>query len=221
MSSFLKIKYDTEKYNFKALISEIFEYDDLSKIHKKADFTELIKISNTDTHKFQQSEYHQIYYKNFYKIKPLYEQFILEVLKPIYNNKRLVFQATPTFRLHFPMGTAVGMFHKDKDLRDYSWHEKIKEDNFYLPFTDAYDSNTIWYETEEDKGDFTAMNCKYGEAIRWDGTNLKHGNKTNLTEDTRISMDFRVTTEELFINNTSTTKNDKTTFSIGGYYGII
>jgi ectoine hydroxylase-related dioxygenase (phytanoyl-CoA dioxygenase family) len=216
-----KITYDIAKYSFKEVISKLLECDILSKIHQEKNFEELIKESVDNTHKFQQSEYHQKYYQNFNLIKPIYEDLLLNIIKPLYNNEKIVYQAIPTFRLHFPNGLSVGMFHKDKDLRDYSWHESIKEDNYYLPFTDTYDSNTIWYETEEDKGDYTPMNCKYGELIQWDGTNLKHGNKINTTDDTRISIDFRVTTETYFHSNNKKSKNDKTSFTIGGYYNII
>lgn len=214
------VKYDINKYNFSEIISELFECEKLNKLHEQKDFKDLIKQSVDDTHKFQQSSYHQIYYNNFNIIEPVYNEFLSNVIKPLYN-ENIVYQIKPTFRIHFPNGMSVGMFHKDKDLRDYDWHESIKEDNFYLPFTDTYDTNTIWYETEEDKGDYTPMNCKYGEIIQWDGTNLTHGNKINETNDTRVSMDFRVTTESNFKNSTKNTKNNKTKFTIGGYYNII
>jgi hypothetical protein len=213
-----KINYDSNVYQFKEIISRIFECTDLSKIHKKFEIDEISKKSIIDTHKFQQSEYHQIYYKNFSQIKPLYEKFILEVIKKEYDGQNLIYQSIPTFRLHFPNGLSVGMFHKDKDLRDEEWHKSIKEDNYYLPFTNSYDTNTIWYETEEDKGDFVPMECNYGQVVKWDGTNLTHGNKINTTEDTRISIDFRVATEENFKNSIKKSKNEKTFFVLGGYY---
>jgi ectoine hydroxylase-related dioxygenase (phytanoyl-CoA dioxygenase family) len=216
-----KIIYNIEKYPFKETISKLLECNNLCKIHEEKNFDELIKQSVDNTHKFQQSDYHQKYYSNFELVKSVYENLLLEVVKPIYNNEKIVYQSIPTFRLHFPNGLAVGMFHKDKDLRDYNWHESIKEDNYYLPFIDSYDSNTIWVESEEDKGDFLPMNCKYGQFIQWDGTNLTHGNKINMTEDTRISIDFRVTKESYFYNNNKKSKNDKTDFVIGGYYNII
>lgn len=213
-----KINYDSNVYQFKEIISRIFECADLSKIHKKFEIDEISKKSIIDTHKFQQSEYHQIYYKNFSQIKPLYEKFILEVIKKEYDGQNLIYQSIPTFRLHFPNGLSVGMFHKDKDLRDEEWHESIKEDNYYLPFTNSYGTNTIWYETQEDKGDFVPMECNYGQVVKWDGTNLTHGNKINTTEDTRISIDFRVATEENFKNSIKKSKNEKTFFVLGGYY---
>lgn len=213
-----KINYDSNVYQFKEIISRIFGCADLSKIHKKFEIDEISKKSIIDTHKFQQSEYHQIYYKNFSQIKPLYEKFILEVIKKEYDGQNLIYQSIPTFRLHFPNGLSVGMFHKDKDLRDEEWHESIKEDNYYLPFTNSYGTNTIWYETQEDKGDFVPMECNYGQVVKWDGTNLTHGNKINTTEDTRISIDFRIATEENFKNSIKKSKNEKTVFVLGGYY---
>lgn len=215
------ITYNTEEYPLKEVIIKLLECNNLSKIHQEKNFDELIKQSIDNTHKFQQSEYHQKYYSNFGVVETVYKSLLLDVIKPLYNNENIVYQNIPTFRLHFPNGLAVGMFHKDKDLRDYEWHESIKEDNYYLPFTDSYDSNTIWAESEEDKGDYSPMNCNYGEFIQWDGTNLSHGNKINMTNDTRISIDFRVTTESCFYNNNKRSKNGKTDFAIGGYYNII
>lgn len=216
-----KYIYDINEYDFKSIISEILDCKNLSKIHKEKNFINLIKESINNTHKFQQSEYHQKYYNNFYLIKPIYEKFLKNIIKPIYLGENIVYQKIPTFRIHFPNGMSVGMFHKDKDLRDHKWHELIKEDNYYLPFTNTYDTNTIWYETEEDKQDYVPMECKYGEIVKWDGTNLSHGNKINITDDTRISIDFRVTSESFFKDNNNKTKNEKTSFSIGGYYEII
>jgi len=216
-----KINYDINIYKFRELISKIFNCDNLSKIHEEKNFEKLINESINNTHTFQQSEYHQKFYKNFNLVKLTYENLLLDIIKPLYGGEKIIYQTIPTFRIHFPNGFSVGMFHKDKELRDYDWHKSIKEDNYYLPFTNTYDSNTIWYETEEDKGDYVPMNCNYGELVRWDGTNLKHGNKINITNDTRISMDFRVTSKSFFNDNDKKTKNDKTVFTLGGYYSEI
>lgn len=215
------INYDTNKYQFKEIISKIINTQDLTKLHEEKDFSELIKESINDTHKYQQSEYHQGYYKNFDTVGGLYQDFIKNVIKPLYGGENIVYQKIPTFRIHFPNGKSVGMYHKDKDLRDNDWHESIKEYNYFLPFTNCYDTNTIWFESEEDKGDYQPMVCNYGQVIQWDGTNLSHGNKVNITEDTRVSIDFRVTTESNFKNSENDTKNGKTVFTIGGYYNMM
>ncbi len=115
----------------------------------------------------------------------------------------------------------VGEFHKDKHYRNGEWAAKVKEDNFFLPFTDAFDTNTIWTESEEDKGDFSPMNCNYGECIQWDGCNLMHGNKINLTGKARISVDFRVIKYSNYIPSDSESINTKIKFQIGDYYKTI
>jgi ectoine hydroxylase-related dioxygenase (phytanoyl-CoA dioxygenase family) len=216
-----KVNYDINVYDFSGIVSNIFNFSPLGKLHTEKDFSVLIKQSVNDTHTFQQSKYHQLYYDNFNLVNPTYIKLIENVIKPLYGGERVVYQKIPTFRIHFPNGVSVGMFHKDKDLRDDKWHESIKEDNFYLPVTNAYDTNTIWFESEEDKANYKPMVCDYGGLIQWDGTNLSHGNKINKTDDTRISIDFRVVTESNFKSNEDNSKNNKTVFTIGGYYDIL
>jgi ectoine hydroxylase-related dioxygenase (phytanoyl-CoA dioxygenase family) len=97
----------------------------------------------------------------------------------------------------------------------------VQEDNFFLPFTDAFDTNTIWVESEEDRGDFTPMNCNYGEIIQWDGSNLTHGNKINTTGKARVSIDFRVMKYSNYKPSEYGSINTKTKFQIGGYYKIL
>ena len=97
----------------------------------------------------------------------------------------------------------------------------MKEDNFYLPFTNAFDTNTIWAESEEDKGDFAPMNCNYGECIQWDGCNLTHGNKINNTGKARVSIDFRVIRLSNYIPSEHSSINTKAKFQIGEYYRVL
>jgi ectoine hydroxylase-related dioxygenase (phytanoyl-CoA dioxygenase family) len=62
------------------------------------------------------------------------------------------------------------------------------------------------------------MECKYGECIQWDGSNLTHGNEKNVTGKTRVSVDSRVITESNYIPNESGSINTNTPFALGGYY---
>ena len=133
-------------------------------------------------------------------------------------DEEIVYQKIPTFRLHFPGNIAVGEYHKDKWYRDSEWHEEVCEMNFYLPFTNAYGSNTIWVESKEDKGDYKAMDVNYGECVQWDGVNLTHGNKENISNSTRISVDFRVIPFSKYKPSNHGSINTKTKFEIGGYY---
>jgi hypothetical protein len=209
-----KISYNKEHFLFKEKLEQLFGVNDLVTLNDD------IEVFSRE--KDQSTKYHKLYYDWAHtdEFISIYNEFILNVIKPLYN-EQIVYQAIPTFRVAYPNNIAVGEFHKDKWYRDVNWAVEVDEDNFYLPFTDAFDTNTIWVESEEDKGDFTPMNCKYGEVIQWDGSNLTHGNKINETNKARISVDFRVMKYSNYKPSDHGSINTKTKFQIGGYYKIL
>lgn len=206
-----KISYNIQQFPFKSKLEKTFQISELSNLNDSVEvFTR---------EKDQSTNWHKLFYEwaRTDDFIGLYEKFILEVIKPLYN-EQIVYQAIPTFRVAYPNNIAVGEFHKDKHYRNGEWASKVKEDNFYLPFTDAFNTNTIWVESEEDKGDFTPINCNYGECIQWDGCNLTHGNKINDTGKARVSVDFRVIRYSNYIPSEYSSINTKVKFQIGDYY---
>jgi len=208
-----KVTYSIEKYPFKDKLQQVFKVEELSTIN---DSIEVFKREND-----QSTEYHKKYYEwaRTEEFAVLYEAFVVNVVKPLYNES-IVYQAIPTFRVAYPNNIAVGEWHKDKWYRDQEWAEDVREDNFYLPFTDAFDTNTIWVESEENKGDYAPINCNYGELVQWDGSNLTHGNKVNETGKARVSIDFRVMKYSNYKPSEHGSINTKTKFQIGGYYKL-
>lgn len=210
-----KINYSTEEYPFAGIISNILDTTNLSQIHKENHFEGYTLFKREED---QGTKYHKLYYDNCKeKILDLYDKFILNIIRPLYNEE-IVYQKIPTFRLHFPGNIAVGEYHKDKWYRDEEWHTEVKELNYYLPFTKAYDTNTIWVESKENKKDFKPMNIEYGECVQWDGVNLTHGNKENTTSTTRVSIDFRVIPYSKYKPSNQGAINTKIKFALGGYY---
>lgn len=209
-----KYTYDTDYYKFSDLLRSTFNVYHLDKINENR---EVFKREED-----QSTKYHKLYYElaRTPEFTSLYTDFIKQIIKPIYG-EQIVYQTIPTFRIAFPNNIAVGEWHKDKWYRNGEWANDVKEDNFYLPFTDAFDTNTIWVESEEDKGDFVPMNCNYGEIIQWNGSNLTHGNKINETGKTRVSVDFRVIRYSNYKPSNHGSINTKTQFVIGGYYSLI
>lgn len=211
-----KFKYNQSNYQFYEKISDLFNCEDLSSLIDE-------KISSILSRQMDQKTiYHPLFYEwaRTDDFKYLYSNFILNEVKPIYNQK-IVYQTIPTFRIAFNGNIAVGEFHKDKNYRDLDWADSVREDNFFLPITDAFDTNTIWVESQEDKGDFSPMDCEYGSFIKWDGSNLKHGNMINKTGKTRVSFDFRVISYDNYKPSEYGSINTKTKFKIGEYYSII
>ena len=206
-----KVKYNIYKYNFKSGLEKLLHVDALENINEALSVFKRENDQNTD--------YHVSFYKwaRTDEFVATYEAFIKDEVQPLYNCE-IVYQAIPTFRICLPNNVAVGEYHKDKKYRDEEWAGKVKEHNFFLPFTDAFDTNTIWVESEEDKGDYAPMNCNYGECIQWDGSNLTHGNELNITGKTRVSIDFRVMKESNYIPNKMGSINTHTVFAKGGYY---
>lgn len=210
----IKVTYSTETFPFRNLLQDLFEVEDLALLN---DEVEVFKREND-----QSTRYHKAFYEwaRTDLFEQLYGNFILNVVKPLYN-EQVVYQAIPTFRVAYPNNIAVGEFHKDKHYRDVTWADEVDEDNFFLPFTDAFDTNTIWVESEEDKEDYAPIECKYGEIVQWDGSNLKHGNKINTTGRCRVSVDFRVMKYSKYKPSEHGSINTKTKFQIGGYYKTV
>lgn len=212
-------KYNINKYNFSKLVSSTFGVSDLNNIHNSNEFSYDYVFERKND---QSTHWHSKFYKlaRTEEFKSMYTSFIDTVVKPLYDNQ-IVYQTIPTFRLQFPNNIAVGEYHRDRDYRDGAWANEVKELNFFLPITDAFSTNTIWVESSDGLEDYTPMNVKYGEFVRWDGSNLKHGNKVNQENVTRISMDFRVIDYKNYIPSDKGSINVNTQFKIGGYYSIL
>jgi len=211
------IKYNTNKYQFVEIVNKWLNTSHLSKLHDIKKYDRFVREND------QSTDWHKLFYENVRSDKTFndtYKDFLFNVIKPRFG-ENIVYQKIPTFRVHLPGNIAVGEFHKDKFYRNIEWANKVKETNYYLPLTKAYDTNTIWVESEEDKADFKPIETTYGNCVEWDASNLMHGNKDNITNDTRVSFDFRVIPLSRYIDSTHNTINTKIPFSIGGYYEVI
>lgn len=203
------ISYNTQEYPFREIVSQILGNVVLENIHKEENYEVFQK--GTD----QSTKWHKLYYGNLDKFLPIYKEFIYKVVKPLFGED-IVYQKIPTFRTQLVGNLGVFEFHKDK-----SYQHNQKEINFYLPFTDAYSTNTIWVESEEDKGDYSPMNTLYGETVMWNGCHLTHGNKLNTTLNTRVSADFRVIPLSQYKEDEGTSAiYTKMKFAIGDYYEV-
>lgn len=205
----IKRIYDTNSYPFLEALNLIFGIKDLSQAHTYSDF-ELLKREND-----QKTIFHRKYYDNFELVKPIYEDFVRYEIVPIFG-QAVVYQKIPTFRIQIPNNVGVGEWHKDKQYK----HNQ-SEINFFLPFTKAFDTNTIWTESEEDKGDFAPIEAEYGEFVQWRGVSLTHGNKINQTNASRVSVDFRIIPYSQWQPAEGSAINTGVKFDIGGYYEIM
>lgn len=212
----IKYSYDTDKYPLHKIVMEVFGISELNKIH-------LILNDNLDIPDDPSKDQSTVFHKKFYKIYEdekcnflnIYRDFIKNIITEHFNGKKMYYQTKPTFRVQIPNNIAVAKWHKDK-----AYNHSNNEINIFLPLTEAFDTNTIWTESEEDKGDFAPMNAKFGEYYLWDGANLSHGNKKNETGVSRVSIDFRIISSENF-NYSGTSVTSKIPMSLGSYWSEI
>jgi hypothetical protein len=202
-------EYKFESYNFEKILMSMFSVKNLELIHET--LTEKYEKFQVDTD--QNSEIHKIFYSNMEKDFIVeYENFIKKEVLPLYDCE-ILFQKFPTFRVSLPDNVAVGGYHKDSDYN----HSKL-EVNYFLPFTRSFDTNAIWYEEEKEK--YVPMQCEKGQFVEWDGANTMHGNKTNDTSLSRVSIDFRIIKYDDYLKSknkkSSITNNVK--FDIGNYW---
>jgi len=177
------IEYDTQKYPFDKVLSALFKAPVLHKLHVTYQqktikpfltYDDNLKLRNV----MQQLKDDSLFYK-------VYHHWIAGVLSPYYGND-VTYSAHPKMRVHLAGTGSVSSFHRDVDIT-----KREEQINCYLPFTDVFDTNTLWCESDYDLKDYQPINLKFGQAILWDGGYLTHGTVGNKTEFTRVSCDFR------------------------------
>jgi ectoine hydroxylase-related dioxygenase (phytanoyl-CoA dioxygenase family) len=205
-----KIDYDTKKYPFREIVSNILEIDSnrLEDLHLLENYGLLSREQD------QKTKWHKKYYDKF---KTEFFLTYLELVKELrerFEYKEIIYQQIPTFRVQLGNGNvAVGEWHKDK-----TYEHGATEVNFWMPFINTNAFNSIWTESSEDKGDYKPYLVNYGEILVFSGANLYHGNKNNESNETRVSVDFRLVDPNKFTPNSKGSINMNTAFDIGGYF---
>tara|TARA_R110000824_G_scaffold326043_2_gene512948 strand:+ start:14422 stop:15102 length:681 start_codon:yes stop_codon:yes gene_type:complete len=202
--------YNIEDYVFVEALSKWFKCDDLSEAHRdySSDFDVLTFETDQST----------IFHKTFYsmpkdsKFYTIYNTFVKNEIQELFDEE-IIYQRIPTFRAQVPNNLGVAEWHKDKQ-----YNHSSKEVNIYLPLTDAYDTSTVWTETQEGLEDYAPLNATYGEYYVWNGANWNHGNKKNKTGKTRISIDFRIMPISKYKDNHRTSTSNSTKMTIGHYW---
>jgi len=211
-----RLQYEMSIYPFSKYIREHYKwYKPLDSLHEWSE--EEFPLLN-GKERDQSSPIHKHFYSIFDanpEFLRTYHVFVSKVVQPYYDED-IVYQARPTFRIHYPGNLAVGEWHKDSD-----YNHPRREDNWWVPFTKAFDTNTIWVESAEDKEDYLPYNIDPGEVLIFPGSQLKHGNKLNETGVSRVSMDFRVLRMKDYEASEEGSSAVGLKFKVGGYYSSL
>jgi hypothetical protein len=204
--------YPLATFPFPDLVREYLNVFDLSRLHELLDIPAAPVTRETD----QSTWAHRRFYTNQggSQFQLYYRRFIAQFIAPLFNYEPLVFQAVPTFRVQQPHNLAVGEFHRDSD-----YNHPLTEVNFWVPLTRAGHTSSVFIE---EVGGFPVNpTLNPGDLLIFDGANLRHGNKINLTGKTRVSFDFRVIRKQDYQPSTDLTVNTHLSFAVGGYYDIL
>ena len=225
---------------FKFFLKKKYNYEnDLDDIHK---ILESHLLSNDD------KEYHSsikilgindrnsIFNKDYHKyvdtsgsFNDTYFNFINKYIKPLFpDEEKLVIQKTPNLRISFPNLTAIGKrLEENSDIiglhKDADFGHHIEEINIIIPITNMFDSNSVYFEPEINSiikfEDYKNLKIDTNQFFIGKLNQLRHYNKINKTNKTRISLDLRVIPYSKYIKNLKDFKGTK--FEIGNYYIII
>jgi hypothetical protein len=235
--------YETYKFNNKFLLEfqKLFskEYNFFESLDNIHTLLNSVKISDSDKiyHSHIQilgkndrnskfiKDYHN-YVDNFSSFNETYYQFINEYVKPMFpNEQKLVIQKTPNLRISFPNLTAIGKnenetrdiigLHKDSDFGHH-----FSEINFIIPITKMFDTNSVYFEPEINSNvsfeNYKTLQLETDEFFVGKLNQLKHYNKMNQTEKTRISLDLRIIPFSFYQEYIKDFKDTK--FELGKYY---
>lgn len=200
------IGYDHTRYDFATLVGKKLGCWDLSKLHELGNYPLFERKDD------QKTVYHKAFYSMGEDFLAVYRRFIRDVIRE-HVGEEIVYQRIPTFRVSLPGNVAVGEFHKDSD-----YMHGPTEQNYWVPLTKAFATNTVWIESEPDKGDYQPAELAPGQILHFDGVKLRHGNKVNDTGSTRVSFDLRIIPASQYVENPRRTINTKMRFVVGEYF---
>lgn len=178
--AFFTVEYDTDRYDFRSWAEVALGVDDLSRLHAVGTYGPYrpndgglrAKWNGRLTARLPQLEE---------LLRPFREReltrYFVAVPKVRY---------PPMLRVHPPGYDSISPVHKDSD-----YGLAAGAINVWIPLTRVWDSNALWVESESGRGDFRPVPLRYGQALLFDAVRLAHGSRTNETDVTRVSFDFR------------------------------
>jgi hypothetical protein len=159
-----------------------------------------------------------------------YHEFMRTTILPLFpEEKTLVIQKTPNIRFSFPNSAAIGKWQKDTDTDlitqrigfhcDADFGHHFLEMNFIVPITHMYESNSVYYQTEETVFENLCMLDPSHQFFQGYFNKIPHYNMVNRTGDTRISFDLRVIPYSQYMEYRDTFIGTK--FDLEKYYIVL
>ena len=124
----------------------------------------------------------------------VYRRFVVHWVAPTLGGVPLLYQRKPILRVVLPGSVAPTQMHCDAD-----YYHDSNELNLWVPLSDVAGASSLWSESAPGRGDYAAFEAGPGQAVRFYGNRCRHFTTPNDTERTRVSFDFRVIPQHLFV----------------------
>jgi len=228
---------------FPELIKDMFSLsynytEPLEQIHKLLDTSSLTK-EEKEYHKHLhewQKDRNSVFVKRFHEyvdkythFNEAYYKFARENILPKFPQEtKIVIQKTPNIRFSLPDNAAIGVDPNDPDHivglhcdRQFGHHPT--EMNFVIPITNMGGSNSIYYEPFPNSNvhpiHFENLVLTTDQFLQAYFNEIRHCNRINRTNKTRISFDIRVIPFSKYQENIEDFKGTK--FELGKYYIVL
>jgi len=192
-------RYDSERHDLRSVVARILQVtpESLHRIHELVEFRGPQRAGKPILfHKrWANRKKHPLGLGD--EFRAVLGRFVeYEVTKILNTTSTVIYQKQPVLRSACPSSEPLGHAHRDEQ-----YYRPPFEINIWVPLTKVFGTNSLWTESERGKGDMHPFECEYGEAVRFYGHQCMHMTKTNVTDSTRVSLDFRVVVKELFVEN--------------------
>lgn len=202
-----KIQFDVDKYNFINIFEKYFD-EKLYKLHSKLVFERKFSETAGGTEEFEvlTKTYDELITKPIFK--KLWKAFVLDVVKPYFDNRSILIQKLPSFRI-FPSKHSVKYvnkitdgYNKHLDSEPPYYHPDF-ETNFWIPLIECDFLNDFYYH-DKDKDWYRRADVRINELFVF-GSGIVHGNRVhNESSNTRCSLDFKALALDDYDENTLT-----------------
>ena len=200
-------RYELEKYPFREELEKLFGLD-LQDLHLW-----LGNFEKFDRKNDQQTIVHRVFYSNYSKIiEPIYKDFITNFLSQIIDFP-FSYQVIPTFRLGLPGNRFVGEYHTDA-----KYNHPDFELNFNMGLSNNLKPCCLMSEKVSNTNEFYPLECENGEIFSFNHIDCLHGSEINTTDQTMVSMDFRVAMIPFYEEIDAKSVNMNSSFKIGDYF---
>ena len=203
----MTFQYELSKYPFREELEKLFGLE-LQDLHLwLGDFEKFDRKND------QQTIVHRVFYSNYSNIiEPIYKDFITNFLSQIIDFP-FSYQVIPTFRLGLPGNRFVGEYHTDA-----KYNHPDFELNFNMGLSNNLKPCCLMSEKVSNTNEFYPLECENGEIFSFNHIDCLHGSEINTTDQTMVSMDFRVAMIPFYKEIDAKSVNMNSSFKIGDYF---